>query len=199
MGSLHSLHQLRSEAPETTGTALQPLKQLRQPNQNQIISFFSPLPPLPHPTTTTILLVLRETITSGVWRKPGGTEQQQQQQHSTALKYFYWISELEESPKKIGPIHYQSQLWLSTLMTHPFFFPPYSFAFFHGVVKMGGKRGGVRISLLEDSAKLTLSPDPLVVVCLDYKGYHRRSSACSMLYSASVIRSLRHVDSLHVL
>lgn len=47
MGSLHSLHQLRSEAPETTGTALQPLKQLRQPNQNQIISFFSP--PLPSP------------------------------------------------------------------------------------------------------------------------------------------------------
>lgn len=109
------LHQLRSEAPQTTGSALQPLMLLRQSNQNQINSFFFLL--------SAYLLVLRESITPRVWRKLGGPGLLEQQQ-SNALKDFYWISELEEIPKKIGLTHYQSQLWLSTLMTHPFFFPP---------------------------------------------------------------------------
>ncbi len=57
------------------------LKELRRPNQNQIISFF----PL-----SLYLLVLRETITAALWRKPKGTglheQQQQQQQKLSALK-----------------------------------------------------------------------------------------------------------------
>lgn len=57
---------------------------------------------------------------------------------------------------------------------------------------------GVRVSLLEDSAKLTLSPYPLVVVCLDYGGYCGHNCACSLLYSALLVHSLRHVDPSHV-
>lgn len=54
------------------------------------------------------------------------------------------------------------------------FLPPphYSLAFFPGVVKKGGGWEAGRF-LCESSAKLTPSPYPLVVVCLDYRGVLR--------------------------
>lgn len=54
--------------------------------------------------------------------------------------------------------------------------------------------GGARVSLGE-----TPSTYPLVVVCLDYQGYCCHKCACSLLYRASLMHSLRHVDPLHVL
>lgn len=44
--------------------------------------------------------------------------------------------------------------------------------------------GGRKVSLLESSAKLTPSPYPLVVVCLDYGGYCGHNCACSLHCSA---------------
>lgn len=84
-------------------------------------------------------------------------------------------------------------------MTHPFFFPPlFFFFFFPWCGKKGLRVGGERVFLLEGSAKLTPSPYPLVVVCLDYGGYGCHKCACSLLFSASLVHLLCHVDPLHV-
>lgn len=65
-------------------------------------------------------------------------------------------------------------------MTHPFFFLPPSPWLFSWCGEEGWLLGGRKVSLSVSSAKLTLSPYPLVVVCLDYGGYCGHNCACSL-------------------